>query len=358
MARSDYTGIYTEVLYGEETSYGVELADSTQNFPPTNVLDKVTNINVKADNQPMSIYELGGGVYPTSVVLGTVNCSGSVESYLSDPSFSRYLLGGDLIDQAGDSEANFDGIKVSADKGKIGSIIPKTLNLKESILKGFPGNTKTGRQISGVAFTNVKYNFAVNSPVTWSANFVARKFKDVDPVETGYSRPASRPYAYQDITIMFGTDRAIGVVSGSINFEVKLASIFELGSRFLTVPIFRTRSIKWDLTVLLTNDDAADIFDAKDFANLFYGATGVFTTGGRPAMKEMKIELTRPNVTDPSKTDHLVFQFEKTFISTLDQGIQFDDDKIQYSVTGESLSPKIETVSSEKFYVPIKWWRR
>jgi len=87
MSISYYKGIDTYVVYAEDTAFG------TAGTPTgTDYVDKVSSFSASLTNNMIRVHGIGEGRNATHVVNGNLDCTGSMEWELTDPSFLQYCI--------------------------------------------------------------------------------------------------------------------------------------------------------------------------------------------------------------------------------------------------------------------------
>jgi len=337
MSLDYYRGDNTYVIWAEDSAWGTSGTPSD-----SNQIGKVQNVSITMTNNFLRTQGLGDGRNAQGAVPGAFDVTGSMDGYIDDPSWLKYMVG--TVSGSGTVGAPYELQEQSTWGFTTGNIKPITLEL------GSDGTTVDDvLQIGGVVFNNLTLNLNEGEPLNFSVDFIGRSVLSSTTLET-YTANTTRPFMFHNGNVVVGTD-TFHLTSYSMTMANNAQTWRDLNSRFISLPAAGLRRYDFTLSFKYKDDTTGSTLSGTELRELFLGSSGATSPTTTANVSGHALELT---ITEGSATGDRVMEveLENCYFESWDQPIALDGGVFEVTVNGFGLAGKAD--GSAK--VPIRWY--
>lgn len=335
-----YKGTETYVIYAEDSAWG------TAGTPAgTDYVDKVTTFNSTITNNMTRIQGIGEGRDATSNVNGNLDCNGSMDWELTDPSFLQYCFiglksgagtAGDPYEIAESNALGYDATQVN------------TLTLEVGSNSGSNDDVMT---YDGVVINTFTVGANQGETVKCNADWMGRTATSSTTVET-YTKPANRPLTFIDGAVTVGSDTAGKLTSFSLTCANNIQTYRSMGSRLISMPVAGIRRYDFTFTMKLHYDDTASVLSGLEARGIvFTGVTTATTpnTGAENTAVAVSFDLSEGDTAGDRK---IFFDLENCYFESYSQPVALEDGAIEITINGFGLAGLTDGAAK----VPCRWY--
>jgi len=341
VATEFYKGIDTYVVFGEESVFGTAVSPTG-----TNYVDKVTSFSGNIANNMLRVQGLGDGRNPTTAVNGNMDCTGTMDWELTDPSFLQYCFVG-IQSGSGTAAEPYEIAEVN-EIGYAATQCP-TLTLEVGSNGGSNDDEMT---YDGVVINNTTIAATQGEIVKVNCDWIGRTATSSATILTAYTGPTNRPFTFIDGSATVGSDTVGALTSLNLTIANNMFVYRNMGSRLISQPVAGLKKYDFSLTMKLHYDSTASVLSGLEARGIVFNGTPTAITPNTGA-ENTAVSLSLDLVEGAANDDRVVhFDLENCYFESWSEPIPLEGGYIEITVAGFGLAG----LTDGSAHIPIRWW--